>query len=250
MQNQEDQEIEIDLREIAGLLLSRLWILILSGILIGAVTGVITRITYVPMYTSTSDLYIVGSSVNSISSAIADLTSLQMGAQLTNDYMVLMESRPVVEQVAENLDLDMTYEEIIESGMIDIENTENTRILQISVTTEDPDLSKKIVNNLVRVGKKRIADIMQAPEPNIAADGVVGVLSEGSHLIRNIAIGFLAGAFLAGFIVVVIHLMDDTIKSSEDLERYLQLNTLGTIPLEGDHSSKSKKRKRSSSKKK
>ena len=250
MQNQEDQEIEIDLREIAGLLLSRLWILILSGVLIGVIAGIVTRVTYVPMYTSTSDLYIVGSSGNSISSAIADLTSLQMGSQLTNDYMVLMESRPVVEQVAENLELDMTYEEIIESDMIEIENTENTRILQISVTTEDPDLSKRIVNNLVRVGKKRIADIMQAPEPNIAADGVVGVLSEGSHLIRNIAIGFLAGAFLAGFIVVVIHLMDDTIKSSEDLERYLGLNTLGTIPLAEEHSSKSKKRRKSSSKRK
>lgn len=250
MQNQEDQEIEIDLREIAGLLFSRLWLLLISGIVISIIAGAVTRITYVPTYTSTAQLYIVGNS--QLSSALADLTSLQTGSQLTQDYMVLMESRPVIEQVAENLELDMTYEEILESKMINIENSDNTRILKISVTTEDPKLSKNIVNNLIRVGKKRIAEVMQASEPNIAEDGVTGVLSEGSHFVRNIALGFIVGAFISAFIVVVAYLMDDTIKTSEDLEKYLGLNTLGTIPLAEEHSSKSGKRKgkKRSSKKK
>jgi hypothetical protein len=44
--------------------------------------------------------------------------------------------------------------------------------------------------------------------------------------------------------------MDDTIKSSEDLEKYLGLNTLGTIPLAEEHSSKSRKRNRKKSRKK
>lgn len=247
MMQQDDQEIEIDLREIAGLLLSRLWLLILSGVIIGAASGFVTRMTYVPTYTSTADLYIIGNS--GLSSALMDITSLQIGSQLTKDYMVLLESRPVIEQVVENLELDMTYEEIVESGIITIDNPDNTRILKVSVTTEDPKLSKKIVNNLIRVGKKRIAEVMQAPEPNIVDDGVTGVLSEGSHFVRNIALGAIVGAFLAGFIVVVTYLMDDTIKSSEDLEKYLGLNTLGTIPLAEEHSSKSGKKGRSRSKK-
>lgn len=247
MQNQEDQEIEIDLREIAGLLLSRLWLLIISGIAVGLIAGAVTKLIYIPTYTSTAELYIVGSSSSSgISAALADLTALQTGSQLTQDYMVLMESRPVVEQVIENIELDMTYEEVLESGMITMENPDNTRILKISVTTEDPKLSRNIVNNLIRVGKKRIAEVMNAPEPNIVDDGVLGVLSDGSHLVRNSAIGFIGGAFLVGFIIVVVYLMDDTIKSSEDLEKYLGLNTLGTIPLAEEHSSKSGKKKRSS----
>lgn len=239
---QDDQEIEIDLREIAGLLLSRLWLLILSGIIIGAASGFITRVTYVPTYTSTAQLYVMGNS--GLSSALMDISALQVSSQLTKDYMVLLESRPVIEQVAENLELDMTYEEIIKSKMMNIENQDNTRILRVSITTEDPKLSKRIVNNIIRVGKKRIAEVMQAPEPNIAEDGVTGVLSEGSHFVRNIALGFIVGAFLAGFIIVVTYLMDDTIKSSEDLEKYLGLNTLGTIPLAEEHSSKSGKRGR------
>lgn len=247
MMQQDEQEIEIDLREIAGLLLSRLWLLILSGVLIGSIAGFVTRVTYVPTYTSTAQLYIIGNS--GLSSALMDLSSLQIGSQLTQDYMVLMESRPVIEQVVDNLELDMTYEEIIESNMIEIENQDNTRILKISVTTEDPELSKRIVNNLIRVGKRRIAEVMQASEPNIVHDGVTGVLSEGSHFIRNIALGLIVGAFITGFIVVVAYLMDDTIKSSEDLEKYLGLNTLGTIPLAEEHTSKSGKRKRVSSKK-
>lgn len=245
MQNQEEQEIEIDLREIAGLLFSRLWLLIISGIAIGIIAGAVTKFIYVPTYTSTAELYIVGSN-SGISNALADLTALQTGSQLTKDYMVLMESRPVIEQVIENLELDMTYEDVLESGMLEMENPDNTRILKISVTTEDPKLSRNIVNNLVRVGKKRIAEVMNAPEPNIADDGVLGVLSDGSHLIRNIALGFLAGAFITGVILVVMYLMDDTIKSSEDLEKYLGLNTLGTIPLAEEHSSKASKKKKKS----
>lgn len=247
MMQQDDQEIEIDLREIAGLLLSRLWILILSGILIGGIAGFVTRVTYIPTYTSTAELYIIGNSGAGLASSILDNMSsaLQIGSQLTKDYMVLLESRPVIEQVADNLELDMTYEEIINSEMIGIENPDNTRILQVSVTTKDPELSKRIVNNLIRVGKKRIADVMGNSEPNIVDDGVDGVLSEGSHFIRNIALGLIAGAFLAAFIIVVTYLMDDTIKSSEDLEKYLGLNTLGTIPLAEEHSSKSGKRSQS-----
>lgn len=245
MQTQEDQEIEIDLREIIGLLFSRLWMLIVAGIAIGIIAGAVTRFTYVPMYTSTAQLYIIGNS--EFSSALADLTSLQTGSQLTRDYMVLMESRPVVEQVLENLDLDMTYEEVISSGMITMENPSDTRILKISVTTEDPKLSKNIVNNLIRVGKKRIAEVMKASEPNIADDGVLGVLSEGSHFVRNIAFGFIAGAFITAFILVVMYLVDDTIKTSEDLEKYLGLNTLGTIPLAEEHSSKSGKKRKGAS---
>ena len=61
MQNQEDQEIEIDLREIAGLLFSRLWLLVISGIVIGTIAGAVTKLIYVPTYTSTAELYIVGS---------------------------------------------------------------------------------------------------------------------------------------------------------------------------------------------
>ncbi len=246
MMQQDDQEIEIDLREIAGLLLSRLWILILSGILVGGIAGFVTRMTYVPTYTSTADLYIIGNSGSGLASSLLDnISALQIGSQLTKDYMVLLESRPVIEQVADNLELDMTYEEIINSGMIGIENPDNTRILQVSVTTQDPELSKRIVNNLIRVGKKRIADVMGNSEPNIVDDGVDGVLSESSHFIRNIALGLIAGAFLAAFLIVVTYLMDDTIKSSEDLEKYLGLNTLGTIPLAEEHSSKSGKRSQS-----
>ena len=175
----------------------------------------------------------------------------QIGTQLTQDYMILLQSRPVIEQVADNLELDMTYEEIIESEMISIRNQDNTRILEVSITTEEPELSKRIVNNLIRVGKKRIAEVMQATEPNIVNDGVDGILSEESHFIRNIALGLIVGAFLAGFFVVVAYLMDDTIKSSEDLEKYLGLNTLGTIPLAEEHSKsgkKSRSRKKSSKK--
>lgn len=41
--------------------------------------------------------------------SITSLADIQTGTSLTNDYMVIVEGRPVLEQVIENLGLDETY---------------------------------------------------------------------------------------------------------------------------------------------
>jgi len=235
MQNQEEQEIEIDLREVAGLLLNRLWVLILSGILLGICVGVLTRILYVPMYTSTAKLYIVGSTGIDLS----NLSSFQIGTQLTMDYIEFIQSRPLMEDVIDELELDMNYEEILE--LVEIENPENTRILKLSVTLPDRKEAKEIVNKVAERAQIRIAEITKMDQPSIYEDGVNGMLSEKSHFTRNTILGFVAGVVLASFVIVVIHMMDDTIKTSEDLEKYLGLITLGTIPLEEEPDNKNKR---------
>lgn len=234
MQNQEEQEIEIDLREIAGLLLNRLWVLILSGILLGTCVGIYTRASYVPMYTSTAKLYIVGSTGIDLS----NLSSFQIGTQLTMDYIEFIQSRPLLEDVIDELELDMNYEGLL--GLVKVENPENTRILKLSVTLPDRKKTKEIVNKVAEIAQVRIAEITKMDQPSIYEQGVNGTLSVTSHFTRNTILGFVAGIVLASFVIVVIHMMDDTIKTSEDLEKYLGLITLGTIPLAEESNNKNK----------
>jgi len=237
--NQEEQEIEIDLREIAGLLLSRLWILILAGVLTGVLAGTLTKSFYVPTYTSTAKLYIVGSTGIDLS----NLSSFQIGSQLTSDYIEFIKSRPLLEQVIDDLNLEMNYDQML--SLIQVQNPDNTRILRLSVTMEDRKLAKEIVNKVAEVGQKKIAEITKMEEPSIFEHGVNGILAESPHFLRNTALGFMAGMVIAAFVIILLHVMDDTIKTSEDLERYLGLNTLGTIPLAEEHSKSKKGRKKS-----
>lgn len=219
------EEIEIDLREIFGLLMSRIWIIVLTGILFAGVAGVFFKFVVTPQYTSTTQLCILSNTTS-----ISSLTDLAIGTQLTQDYIVVTKSRPVVEKVIHNLDLDMTYEQLL--AVTTVENPDDTRILTISVTNPDPTLAKQIVDQYAQVSRKRIAELMDISEPGIVEEGHVAEHKTSPKTTKNAMVAGLLGIFLAAGIVIARYLMDDTIKSSEDVERYLGLNTLGLLPIE------------------
>lgn len=218
-------EEEIDLKELFFAIKSKIGIILLSGIICAIAIFFYSNYIVEPIYTSTTKLYIL-----SKTSTITSLTDIQIGTQLTQDYMVLIKSRPVVEKVIENLGLDITYEDMLEN--ISITNQSNTRILEISATNKDASLAKDIVDMFAKVSSTRIAKIMDMQEPNIVEDGHVAQKPTSPNIPRNTIIGFAVGILVSGFFVVFIYMMDDTIKSSDDIEKYLQLNTLAMIPFQ------------------
>lgn len=225
MNTNSQDEIEIDLREIFGVLMSRIIPIILTGVLFAGVTGVFCKFIMTPIYTSTTQLCILSNTTS-----IASLSDLAIGTQLTQDYIVVVQSRPVVEKVIDNLELDMTYEQLL--AVTTVENPTDTRILTISVTNPDPTLAKQIVDQYAQVSRKRIAELMDINEPGIIEEGHVAENKTSPTTTKNALIAGILGVFLAAAIVIVRYLMDDTIKSSEDVERYLGLNTLGILPIE------------------
>ena len=99
-----DEEIEIDLKELFFELLNN-WVMILTSTILAAAIGFcISAFIMVPQYESTSELYVL-----SKSTSITSLADIQMGTNLTNDYIVVVKGRPVLEQVIANLGLDETY---------------------------------------------------------------------------------------------------------------------------------------------
>ncbi len=218
---------EIDLKELFYLIRSKIWIILLTGILTASGTGLVSSFCMTPIYTSTAKLYILGKSA---SLTDLNLSDLQLGSQLTQDYMVLVKSRPVVTQVIENLGLDMTYEKMV--SILTTNNPSNTRILEIRADYPDPYLAKKIVDEFAAVSSSRIAKIMDTSEPAIVEEGFMQPYPSGPDIKKNILIGGFLGIILAGGLIIVLHLLNDTIKDSEDVERYLDLNTLGLIPIE------------------
>lgn len=241
MEQNINDEIEIDLLELFHVIRARLWIIILTGILTATTAGLISNFLLTPIYTSTTKLYILNKSTSITSLALQDL---QLGAQLTQDYMVLVKSRPVVSQVIENLELNMKYEEMV--NLISISNPTNTRILELTAEYPDPYLAKRIVDEFAAVSTSRIAKIMDTSEPTVVEEGFMQTNPSSPNVKKNIVIGGFIGVFLAAGIIVVLYLLDDTIKDSDDIEKYLGLNTLGLIPVEagGQRQMEQDKRKR------
>lgn len=234
-------EIEIDLLELFHVLKRKLWIIVISGILFATGFGLVSSFALTPIYTSRTQLYIL-----SKSTTLTSLADLQIGTQLTQDYMVLVKSRPVVEGVIEAVGLDMSYQ-----GMLDIvtvSNPSNTRILEIKVEYPDPYIAKSIVDTFATVASERIASIMDSEKPTIVEEGHMSTIPSSPNIRRNTLIGGVLGLLFAAGIFVVIYLLDDSIKDAEDVSRYLGITTLGIIPVEPNEHKKvamdKKRRKR------
>ena len=117
-----------------------------------------------PIYSSTSLLYVM-----SKSTSITSLTDLQVGSSLTQDYQVFITSRPVVDKVIEELELDMSYEQFVAN--VTVENPTNTRFIYITVNNTDAYMAKTIVDKLADVSAERMGTIMETDPPNVADYG-------------------------------------------------------------------------------
>ena len=126
----DDDEIEIDLLELLGEFRRKIWIILGTIILFGGVAGAFSAFVLTPQYKSTAMVYIL-----SKETTLTSLADLQIGSQLTKDYKIIVTSRRVLNQVIEDMELNLTYKELVEKVTID--NPQDTRILSISV--EDPD---------------------------------------------------------------------------------------------------------------
>ena len=235
--NKSNEEVEIDLIELLYVLRSRILIIIGAMILCAAIAVGYTKLLIQPMYSSTSIMYILTQSTS-----ITSLTDIQLGTQLTSDYVQLIKSRPVLEEVIDNLKLDYKYSELEE--LITVVNPDNTRILEVTVTATEPEAAKAIVDELAEVSRSKISDIMSTDAPNVVQKGYVSNVPVNVHMIKNILIGLVLGFVLSAGVVIVMYILDDTITTADDVEKYLGLNTLASIPLKEDDKSPASKYKK------
>jgi capsular polysaccharide biosynthesis protein len=135
-----------------------------------------------------------------------------------------------LEQVITNLGLDETYGTLKEK--VAINNPSNSRILDITVTDQDPKRAKLIADEIAKVGSAFIAEKMVQDPPTIIQYGYVNQNPVSPNVLTNTVLGAAVGAFLAMAIIIITYLMNDTIMSADDIERKLGLNVLGTLPLE------------------
>lgn len=218
-----DDEIEIDLLELFYALRHRWWAILLALVIGAGAAGVYTKKLIAPHYQSTSMVYVL-----SKETTLASLADLQIGSQLTKDYSVIIKSRPVLQEVIDKQNLDLTTDEL--GAMITIDNPKDTRILSITVEDIEPMRAKAIVDEVTKSASNYIGDIMEMVPPKVIEDGVVAVKPSSPSVKKNAAVGGLGLAVLVCGLICLKTVLDDTIKSEEDIEKYLGLSVLAVIP--------------------
>jgi capsular polysaccharide biosynthesis protein len=244
MENQfdSDNEMEIDLKDLLLEILGY-WKLIVVVAALAAVIGfAVSEFMMVPEYESTSELYVLTKSTT-----ITSLSDIQTSTSLTDDYIVVIKGRPVLEQVITNLGLDETYASLKER--VSVNNPSNSRLLDITVTDTDPAMAKRIADEIADVGSAFISQKLVQDPPEIVQYGYSDGEPVSPNVKKNTALAGLLGAMLAIAIIAVSYLFNDSILGPEDIEKKLGMHVLGTLPLEdseddGDRRAKKRKKKK------
>ena len=234
---QDNDEIEIDVSEIFHVLLNKICVILLAGIIaaLAVIAGTLLFIT--PQYESTTKMYVLSKQDSNT------LTSqdMQTSLSLTKDYAELIKSRTVTEGVITQLNMDMTHEQLLKKMSVD--SATDTRILSISVRDEDPYEACEIANAIRDVAANHIKNVMDIDAVNVVETANIPEQKVSPSIAKNGVIGGVFGAVVAIAIVLITYISNDTIKTQEDVERYLKLSTLGTIPLSEDERKKKKRKK-------
>lgn len=235
MQNKDDV-IEIDLQELVGLLIHWLWLLILCGAVTGIAGLLICKLMITPQYESTTRIFIL----NRNNATTVSYSDLQTSTQLTKNYTPLIKSRDVLEKVIEKCGLNQSYEAF--AGRVSVSTVGDTSLIAITVTDPDPAMAQLLAKEVRVLASEHIKDVMDIEAANLETEANLPTRPSSPSVKRWTLIGGLLGVFVCAAILVIQYLLDDTIKSAEDVERYLGISTLAMIPIV-EQNDKHKKKK-------
>ena len=178
-----------------------------------------------PQYESETKLYVL----NRANDSATTLSDVQLSTQLTKDYKILVTSAPVMNEVIKELKLDMKASQLASS--ISVDTPSDTRVLQITVVSDDPYQAKKIADCVAKVSSQKICDIMKIEQVNVIEEGSLSEIPAFAVVQKWTIIGALAGIVLSAAVIVIKSMLDDTVKTTEDVEKYFDLSTLAVIPI-------------------
>ena len=226
-QHLDDDEIVIDFRELFYEFKRRIWWILLAAVLGTGAAGAYSYYLLTPQYISEAKIYVL-----SKETTLTSLADLQMGTQLTQDYKELIGSRPVMQEVINTLNLDITYRQLAEK--LKLENPKDTRILYLTVTDPNSYMAKAIVDEIANAASDYIGEIMEMTPPKLIEDGMVATVQTSPNVKKNAAVGGLVMLVLACGVITLSVIMNDTIRSEEDVFKYLELPVLAVVPERKD----------------
>lgn len=224
-----NEEIEIDLLHLVKILWQRAWIIILCMILLGAMAFSYALFFVTPQYQAKAMMYVNNSSF-SVGSTSFSITSSELSAakSLLDVYVIILKSRTTMEQVLEETGLEYTFQEI--SAMVDATSVNSTEVFQIVATSSSPAEAELIVDTIVKILPDRIADIVDGSSVRLVDHAVLPTQRSSPSYTRFAMIGLVLGLILSCGVIIVIDLMDTTVRSEDYLYQKYNIPVLAVVP--------------------
>ena len=212
------------LLELLQLLRKKLWLIILMPILFGLVAAGVCWGTMSNDYTAEVSLYVLSKSSTTTTGTVSssDMTASQY---LANDISVMAKSDRVINATAKSLGVDN-----LNGYTVAVDNSTTNRVITLKVTGKNPESAAKVADALAKQTATVSVEVMNLEAVNIVDDAQVPSTPSGPNRPMYTLVAILAGLFIAIAIVVLLDMVDTSIKSDEEAEELLGLPVLGRMP--------------------
>lgn len=245
---------EIDLKELIGMFLEKKFLIIFVTILFAILGAVYTTNFITPLYESSTSLVLVQTGAEKtadstiVMSESITTTDITLNSKLVDAYAVVAKSKRVANKVLENLKLNMTVDELRQS--ITISSASDTQNLKVSVKHVNAEEACKIANEVAEVFIEEVIDIYKVENLYILDPAEVNNTPCNINLTKNIVIFAFVGAILVAGYILLINMLDTTVKTDTDIEKSIGVPVLASIVFTDENVKKKGKNGRKKSSKK
>ena len=223
MNSNDNASIEIDVLYLLRKLWSRKFFIIFIALVVGTVALLGSVFLIKPKYTSTTRIYVVSRTADSITNQ-----DLQAGSYLVKDYQEVITSNEVLSSVIDKEKLSLTPNEL--SSMISVTIPTDTRVISISVEDDNAQEAATIANTVREVAAEKIKAVTKVDDVTTLEAAEVPKEPSSPNIKRNTLIGVIAGGVLAVISIIILEVFDDRVRRPEDIEDVLGLPLLGIVP--------------------
>ena len=200
--------------------------IVLAAALVVCLLFLYSTIVLVPEYSSTATLYILKQ--ENSNDYVYTQSDFNLALNVVNDCTYMVKSHEVLDEVIDKLDLNTSYKGLYND--ITINNPDNTRILEVTVETENSEQAKQIVDAVCRTAADKINKTMGMDQVSVYSKGTTGSAPSNSIGLTSYIVAGCVAALVVYVVFLVMFMMDDKIKDEEDVVKYLGLSVLGYIP--------------------
>jgi len=224
-----NDEIEIDLLHLIRILWKRAWIIILSMIVVGGIAFSYAMFFVTPKYQSRAMLY-VNNSALSLGGTSFSISASELSAakSLLDVYVVILNSRTTLEEVIEKSGLPYSYEAL--SGMIEASAVNGTEVFQITATSSNPAEAELIVDTIVQILPDRISDIVDGSSVRLVDHAIKPTQRSSPSYTKYAMIGIIMGMVLSCGTIIIIDLLDTTVRDEDYLYQRYEIPVLAVVP--------------------
>lgn len=235
---EDTKEFEVDLLGLLSFLRKKITVLITVTAIFALAAFVINAFFVTPKYTASTRVYIL----NRSNDQALNSSDFSVSNYVLMDYTVLITGRNVADKVIDKLNLNITADDL--ADMIKVTSQSNTRVLQINVSDTDPQRAAEIANCVREEASVQIKQIMDVDTVNLVYEAQVPSSPSSPDTSARTLIWAAIGLIGSLAMLTVIFVLDDAIRTEDDVTRYLGLGTLGVIPQSSDLNTEAKKSER------